>query len=758
VFFVDEFSHIFFKKKLSMRILFIILTFVFTFKSSFAGEGMWLPLFLKQMNEADMKRLGMKINAEDIYSVNKGSLKDAIVHFGGGCTGEVISGRGLLLTNHHCGYGQIQRHSTIENNYLENGFWALNLKDELSNPDLTATFIVRIEDVTSQVFKGIKKKTSAEEKDRIIKANIEKLNSSVSKKAYEDAFIRSFYHGNQYFMFVTVTYKDVRLVGTPPSSIGKFGADTDNWEWPRHTGDFALFRIYANSNNEPAAYSPDNVPYKPKHFLPISLDGVQEGDFTMVFGFPGRTDQYQPSYGVELIKNELNPAKIDIRHDVLRIMDAGMRQDAQTKIDYASKYASIANAYKKWIGENQGLEKVNAIDQKLKYEAEFLMKVNRNKKWRQQYDGLLDEFKVLYANYKPYAYARDVYSEVLGRNSEFLRLAATCNMLINVYENNGHEAFQNRLVQVKPTIIQNYATYNIPIEQQVFASLLNHLVEKVNPTYISPIVLSDLNSVYNNVEVYAHSKMESSLITDVKRLENTLNKDMESVYRDFLNDPMVQLYRNLLMHYNDHVAVKATAIQQEIAKVQQTYMAAQMEVFSSKKFYPDANSTMRVTYGQVRGYKPRDAVNYKPITYLKGVVEKYQPGDYEFDVPKRLIDLSRLKNFGHYADKTGDVPVCFLGSNHTTGGNSGSPAIDANGNLIGLNFDRVWEGTMSDIHYDETICRNIMVDIRYILFIIDKYANAGHLIKEMKLVYPKSGHFVPVEKVEMIERAVKSVD
>jgi hypothetical protein len=641
---------------------------------------------------------------------------------------------------------------------LENGFWALSLKDELANPDLTATFIVRIEDVSSQVFKGIKKKTSAADKERIIKENIEKLSSTVSKKAYEHVFIRSFYHGNQYFMFVTVTYKDVRLVGTPPSSIGKFGADTDNWEWPRHTGDFALFRIYANSNNEPAPYSPDNVPYKPKHFLPISLDGVQEGDFTMVFGFPGRTDQYQPSYGVDLILKDLNPAKIDIRKDVLSIMDAGMRQDPQTKIDYASKYASIANAYKKWIGENQGLEKVNALDQKLKYEAEFLMKVNRNKKWRKKYDNLLDDFKVLYTSYRPYAYARDVYSEVLGRNSEFLRLASTCNMLINVYENNGKEAFQKRLEQVKQPIIQNYATFNIPIEQKVFVSLLNHLVDKIDPKFISPILLSDLKNAGMNIEFYAQKTMESSLITNEQRLNSLLNKDIESIYANMVSDPMIQLFRNLLMHYNENVAHKATSIQQEIAQVQQNYMAAQMEVFSNKKFYPDANSTLRVTYGQVRGYKPRDAVNYKPITYLKGVVEKYQPGDYEFDVPKRLIDLSRLKNFGHYADKTGDVPVCFLGSNHTTGGNSGSPAIDANGNLIGLNFDRVWEGTMSDIHYDESICRNIMVDIRYILFIIDKFANAGHLIKEMKLVYPKSGHFVPVEKVEMIERAVKSVD
>jgi hypothetical protein len=724
-----------------------------------AGEGMWLPIFLKSLNEAEMKKMGMKISAEDIYSVNKGSLKDAIVHFGGGCTGEIISDKGLLLTNHHCGYGQIQRHSTLENNYLENGFWALTNKDELPNPDLSVTFIVRIEDVTEKVFKGIQKKSTEQEKEAIINQNLELLKKTAQKKPFEDVFIRSFFHGNQYFMFVTATFKDVRLVGTPPSSIGKFGADTDNWEWPRHTGDFALFRVYANKNNEPAAYSPENIPYTPRHFLPVSMDGVAPGDFTMVFGFPGRTNLYQPSDGVELAMEVINPARIAIRKEVLGIMDATMRKDAQAKINYASKYASIANAYKKWIGENLGLDRVGAVEKKKRYEAEFMASVQKNKKWKKIYSDILPEMEKQYGNLRPYAHARDIYDEVLGRNSEHIRLAMVLNGLITLYEKNGEDAFKKRISEIKESVISNYSRIDATTENQLLSTVLRYLIDQVPQEFIDPNFYQSYTQSPEGGEVFISQMFSQSFLSDVNKCTEILNlQDVKLLHNALQNDPFLVSIRQLAAFYNENIAKPASNYQGQINQLQKRYMEAQMVVFAQKRFYPDANSTMRVTYGKVEGYKPRDGVTYQPVTYLSGVIEKYVPGDYEFDLPKRLMDLSKLKNFGMYADKTGDVPVCFLGSNHTTGGNSGSPAIDAHGNLIGLNFDRVWEGTMSDINYDPSICRNIMVDVRYILFIIDKYANAGHLVKEMKLVYPKTGNKMSAEKVEMHERYERTVD
>jgi len=725
----------------------------------FAGEGMWLPIFLKQLNEAEMQSMGMKMKAEDIYSVNKGSLKDAIVHFGGGCTGEIISSQGLLLTNHHCGYGQIQRHSTLENNYLEQGFWALTQKDELPNPELFVTFIVRMEDVTSQVLKGIKKKTSESERNKIIDQNIKKIAADASKKKSEDAFVRSFFHGNQYFLFVTTTFRDVRLVGTPPSSIGKYGADTDNWEWPRHTGDFALFRVYADKNNEPATYSPDNIPYTPKHFLPISMEGVEEGDFTLVFGFPGRTDQYLPAVAVELTVDKLNPAKIEIRDRVLKIMDAALRSDAQTKINYASKYTSIANAWKKWIGESQGLISTGALEKKRRQEALFQERVNSKKKLKNEYGTLLAQFDDVYKDYSELAYTRDYFSEVMGRNVDGIRLAATMSSLVNIYKNNGSEAFTKRWNALKDNLGSLAGSVNQEVDMQLLATLLGMLYDNVDHKYLSPFFVNLVDYIEGDMEKLASQYYNASLVSKFDEFASLVHAmSAEELIAKIQDDPMVLLYDSLMNHYNTSAAKPLSELQEQINALQKKYMKAQMEVFPEKRFWPDANSTLRVTYGKVEGYKPRDAVQYKHQTYLSGVIEKYQPGDYEFDLPKRLLDLHKLKNFGPYADKTGDVPVCFLGSNHTTGGNSGSPAIDARGNLVGLNFDRVWEGTMSDLNYDPSICRNIMVDVRYILFIIDKYANAKHLIKEMKLVYPKTGHYKAMEKMETIMHMAPTVD
>lgn len=709
----------------------------------FAGEGMWLPLFLKQLNEAEMKSMGMKISAEDIYSVNKGSLKDAIVHFGGGCTAEIISSEGLLLTNHHCGYGQIQRHSSVEKNYIDDGFWAKTRGEELSNPGLTITLISRIEDVTNAVLQGVTDNMDPIAKKALIEQNLVKAKGGATIQSFEDAFIRSFFHGNQYFMFVTVTYKDIRLVGTPPSSIGKFGADTDNWEWPRHTGDFALFRIYAGPDNLPADYSPDNVPYKPKHFLPISLDGVQEGDFTMVFGFPGRTDQYLPASAVRQTVEVLNPLKINIREQVLKIMDAAMRADVAIKVKYASKQASIANAWKKWIGESQGIRAVGALAKKEAYESSFTKKVQSNKEWKSKYGNVLNDLNAAYAEIEEYAAARDFMAEILGRNSDLIRIAGLISNWDRILQSQGADAAARRMKADQLTIEGIYKNMDIAVDKDIFSVLMALTAEKMNRQFVDPHLYTELNKFAQNSAQMASVYYTSSVLADSIRFMAVMNTDPASALKTLSEDPVFVMYQKLNKTYQETVTTNLSATQNKINDLMTVYMRAQMEVFPDKKFWPDANSTMRVTYGKVAGYQARDAVRYYPKTYLSGVLEKYVPGDYEFEVPEWLISLSRNKDFGEYADETGDVPVCFLGSNHTTGGNSGSPAIDAYGNLVGLNFDRVWEGTMSDLNYDEKICRNIMVDARYILFIIDKFAGAKHLVDEMKLVYPKSKKIRP---------------
>ncbi len=712
--------------------LFAFCMMVFSFQMH-AGEGMWLPLLLKAMNESEMQSLGMKMTAEDIYSVNQGSLKDAIVHFGGFCTSELISGEGLLLTNHHCGYGAIQSHTTLENNYLKEGFWAKDRSEEKVNPGLFAKFIVRIEDVTDTVMKGVKDKMDAPQMQSIIDKNINGLRQNTKLNKHEELEVKPFFNGNQYFMFVTMTYNDVRLVGAPPESIGKFGADTDNWEWPRHTGDFALFRIYAGPDNMPAEYSEDNIPYKPKHFLPISLDGVEEGDFTLVFGFPGRTNQYLPAVAIEQTVDVLNPAKIGIRDKALKIIGSYMRSDEAVKIKYASKFASTANYWKKWIGESQGLVSTGAIAKKKAEEAAFMKKVKAKKKWKKKYGNLLSDFEMAYSDIEKLAYARDYYSEVMSRNVEIFRAQGLIQRLVNRYKDNGeagYNGFKNRLLGYFNNFYKNYEA---KIDEEVFASLLELYVENVDADYLPESIFSYAMG-YDQI---AEELYENSLFADSDKFMKTLALAPEEAIAQFEKDPIYKLGSEWKAVYDDKVAGPYNSKKDHIDHLQKKYMEALMVVFPEKNFWPDANSTMRVTYGQVEGYYPKDGVYYLPVSYLEGVMEKYQPGDYEFDVAEKLRDVFEEKDYGQYADKNGKVPVCFLGSNHTTGGNSGSPAIDANGNLIGLNFDRVWEGTMSDLNYDRSICRNIMVDIRYVLFVVDKYAGASHLIDEMTLLHPK---------------------
>ena len=690
--------------------------------------GMWIPSLLEGINEKEMQQLGSKLTAKDIYDVNNSSLKDAIVHFNGGCTSEIISPNGLLLTNHHCGYGAIQSHSSVENDYLKNGFWAKSYKEELANPSMTVTFIKRIDDVTSEVFLGVSDNMDEASKMKLINQNIQKVAATAQKEEWQKATVKSFYKGNQYVLFITEVFKDVRLVGAPPTSIGKFGADTDNWMWPRHTGDFSMFRIYADANNRPAAYSKENVPYKPNHYLPISLDGVEEGDFTLVFGFPGRTNEYLPAVGIDQIVNVLNPAKIEIRENALKIVDSYMRKDKAIKIKYASKFASIANYWKKWIGEKQGIEKSNAIEKKRELEKEFSKIVLE--KDLEGYKTLLSDFERLYKEIENVSLARDYWIEVAYRNVELLSISFRLFQVEQAYLRGGEQSFEKARETTLARLKGTFKNYSAEVDKPVFRKLVGLYAKKAPEEYV-PLAMKEASFTKITNEIYANSKL-----TSFDKVKELLTGSGKEVLQKLNADIGYQFGKELHTVFYNKIEPKFQQLNLEISAVQKKYMKALMEVFPTKRSFPDANGTLRVTYGQVRGYKPRDAVYYEPVSYLEGVLEKYVPGDYEFDVPQKLQDLYKTKNYGQYG-KNGKMPVNFLGTNHTTGGNSGSPTIDAHGNLIGLNFDRVWEGTMSDMNYDPAICRNIMVDIRYILFIIDKYAGATNLIDEMTLVHPK---------------------
>lgn len=677
-----------------------------------------------------MKSLGMKMTAADIYDVNNSSLKDAVPQFNGGCTSEVISSKGLLLTNHHCGFGEIQSHSTVDHDYLTDGFWAMTQEQELPNPDLEVTFIVRIEDVTNQVLEGVSTLTNEKDKQKKIQENITRLTNTLPKESWQGNSIRTFYEGNQYMRFVTESFTDVRLVGAPPSSIGKFGSDTDNWVWPRHTGDFSLFRIYAGKDNRPAKYSKDNVPYTPKHYFPVSIGGVKENDFTLVFGYPGRTTEYLPAVAVEQIVTSLNPAKIELRDAALKVADGFMRKDNAIKIQYAAKYAGIANYWKKWIGETQGLKKSNAIAIKKAYEKDFMERVAKAGK-QAEYGNLLADFEKNYAEIAPYALSRDYFMEVVLRNTELLSIGYRLFQLEQIYNARGEQSFNDRRNNTIAGLEETYKDFNKNVDEKVFEQLIELYATKA-PKQFLPNELVGANVKAMTSEIYGQSKL-----TSYNGTKELLSGDAKTVMTKLNEDKGYKLVKALAEAYMNKVGPKYDEINLKIAALQRTYMKGILELSpKDARIFPDANSTLRVTYGKVNGYAPKDATYYEPVTYLGGVMEKYIPGDYEFDVPQKLIDLYNKKDYGQYGEN-GKMPVCFIGTNHTTGGNSGSPAIDAKGNLIGLNFDRVWEGTMSDIHYDPSICRNIMVDMRYVLFIIDKYAGAKRLIDEMKIVNGK---------------------
>ena len=688
--------------------------------------GMWIPT---EVNEKEMKELGMKISAKDIFNPEKASIKDAVVQFDGGCTAEIISGKGLLLTNHHCGYDNIQSHSTVENDLLTNGFWAKDMNGELPNPGVTVDFITDIKEVTKDILAGTES-LKGKDLDAKIKQNTDAYIASQKPESYQKISVRSMYYGNKFYAYVIETYKDIRLVGAPPSAIGKYGSDTDNWVWPRHTGDFSMFRIYADKNNKPAEYSKDNIPYTPKHFLPISIKDKKEDDFTFVFGFPGRTTEYLPAVAVEKIMTEIDPAMISVRDVTLKTLDEKMRVDNATRIKYASKYARISNAWKKWQGEIEGLKKSNAVGKKQQYEQSL---ISKNPAIKTTIDGL----NKLYNEQAPYALNRAYYSE-LPRNAETLALGSLFGSYVEAVENG--TSSQKSLDQLKSRLSEIYKDYESGLDAKVTAKVIALYANKT-PQQFLPAGFENYKDVNQNISTIENWAKNSVVMGSGKVNGATVYSDINKVFADqnalvqaLKKDPVVQLYASIKGTYVKTTHEKVTSLQTEIDALQKQFMAQQMETDKDRKFFPDANSTLRVTYGKVKGSNPRDAVYYGYQTHLAGVMEKYIPGDYEFDLPKKLINLYNTKDYGIYKDRTGDVPVNFTATNHTTGGNSGSPALDAYGNLIGLNFDRQWEGTMSDINYDPKLCRNIMVDTKYILFVIDKFADAKWLINEMKIV------------------------
>ncbi|MDP2453202.1 MULTISPECIES: S46 family peptidase [unclassified Kaistella] len=702
----------------------ILLPAVMAFAQQYGG--MWIPT---ELNEKEMKDLGMKISAKQIFDSSKPSIKDAVVQFNGGCTAEIISPQGLLLTNHHCGYGIIQKHSSVEHDYLSDGFWAKDMNGELPNPGVTVDFIADIKEVTGQVLAGTQN-LDDKASQAMIDKNLETVKAGFKLEPWQKVIIKPMYYGNKYYAFIIETYKDIRLVGAPPSSIGKFGSDTDNWVWPRHTGDFSMFRIYADKDNKPAEYSKDNIPYKPKYFLPISIIDKKENDFTFVFGFPGRTTEYLPAIAVEKVMTETDPAMIEVREVALKTLNEKMRTNAETRIKYASKYASVANYWKKWIGEVEGLKKSDAVGKKKKYEQTLIAKNPTIK-------PTIDQLNNLYNEQSPYSLNRSYYSEVM-RNAETLSLANQYLNFMQSYEagkinDQTLTAFKNRLSGI-------YKDYDGELDAKVTAQLLALYADKT-PAKFLPSNFNELKDVNKNIAT-VENWSKKSVITGRGSLNGAnATKDIDKVFanpaeliKNLKNDPIIQLTSAMKETYMTTTDAKYLELQAQIDVLQKKFMAQQMETDKNRKFFPDANSTLRVTYGQVKGSNPRDAVSYGYQTHLEGAMEKYVPGDYEFDVPKKLVNLYDAKDYGIYKDKTGDVPVNFTATNHTTGGNSGSPALDAKGNLIGLNFDRQWEGTMSDINFDPRFSRNIMVDTKYILFIVDKYADAKWLLNEMKIV------------------------
>jgi hypothetical protein len=697
-----------------------------TFINCFAEEGMLIPSVISAF-ESDMQAKGMKLSAKDIYDVNHSSLKDAIMHFGGGCTAELVSGTGLLLTNHHCGYSQIQSHSSLEKDYLKNGFWAKNYTEELPNVGLTASRMVRIDDVTASVMFGVVESESAEKRAAAMRKNMEQLIKDATVGTHYEAEIKPFNYGNHFYIIVKEVFKDVRLVGTPPNSIGKFGGDTDNWVWPRHTGDFSVFRIYTGADNKPADFSTNNVPYTPIHFLPISFKDRKVGDFTMVYGFPGETEQHVASGYLKFIVEKERPARIKMREKSLSIIDAAMRSSDEIRIKYSAKQASIANAYKKWIGQVDGLKRLDGVSVKIGKEKEYNEMAATNDKWNGAYGQLVNQMNKLVEEGSEWEFRYSMAIEYLYVGPEFYKLARGIDDITTNYskylEKGELNAQIEKMIKGADGFFKNY---DAGVDQKIFDLLTMEYFAQVK---IDDESIADLNYV-NGLSKAIFAK---SILTNKERYVAFLQKFKEKSISAVKKDPGFKLYAKLTKDFKENVLPNYQAFDDQMNALLKVYVQGKYEMFPDAKHWADANSTLRITYGQLEGSSPTDGMAYTEHTTLDGIIAKYNTGNPDFELLPRMLEMHKNKDYGDYA-QDGELWICFTGSNHTTGGNSGSPVIDAKGNLMGLNFDRTWESTMSDYMFDPNRCRNVVVDIRYVMWVMDKYAGAKHLVDEMVLV------------------------
>lgn len=715
-----------------MKKLYFLLTLLMacTFSQLKADEGMWLPLYIDRLNYVDMQKMGLHLTAEEIYSVNHSSLKDAIIIFGRGCTGEIVSDKGLIFTNHHCGYGAIQSHSSVDHDYLTNGFWATRMEEELPNEGLTATFLVRIEDVSQKILDGLDKGLSEADRIKKIRELTKKTEDEAIKGTTYTSTVRSFYSGNEYYLFVYEVFKDIRLVGTPPNSVGKFGGDTDNWMWPRHTGDFSIFRVYTAPDGKAATYSKDNVPMKPKHHLPISIKGVQKGDYTMIMGYPGSTNRYLSSYGVKMAIEETNPYIVSVREKKLAILKEDMDASDKVRIQYSAKYASISNYWKYYIGQTRGLKRLKVYDEKKALEDRFAEWVGKDNSRKEKYGSAITDIQQSFSLITPYAKTRVFYTEGILRGSEAVGFARNFENLLKELkaEKPDQAKIDAQVKTISDRLDAFYKDFNPSTDQKLLAAVMKMFGDNV-PVGNQPSLFIELNKKYKgDFTEFAAKAFSKSMFVDRAKTEAFLKNPKAKALE---KDPLYACMQNFYEKYNAIVDLIAQA-NNTLARGNRNFLAGLREMMPEKKFSPDANGTMRLTYGQVLDYYPADAVHYDYTTTLKGVMEKEDPRVDEFVVPAKLKELYKAKDYGPYG-QNGELVTCFLTNTDITGGNSGSPVMNANGELIGLAFDGNWEAMSGDIAFEPALQRTIAVDARYVLFVIDKFAGAKNIIAELDI-------------------------
>jgi hypothetical protein len=727
--------------------LFFALFFFSASIKSYADEGMWLPMLIKRLNYVDMQKMGLQLTADEIYNVNHASMKDAIVGLaeseaptGYFCTGEIVSSEGLMFTNHHCGYSSIQKHSTVENDYLEDGFWAMSKEEELPNEGLTASILVRMADVTDSIIPMISDTLTGNKRTSAIQKITNRLKNGASEDGKYNVVVKSFFEGNEYYMFVYQVYKDVRLVGAPPSAIGKFGGDTDNWMWPRHTGDFSIFRIYTAPDGTPAEYSEENVPLKPKYYLPVSLDGVKKGDFAMIWGYPGRTERYDCAAGVEFKLNEYFPPLIEVFGEKLRIWKEHMDADQDVKIKYAFNYANIANSWKYFIGQSKGVKKLDVVGNKKNFEKDLTAWINSNPDRKEKYGNVIPDMEDVYAHMsesiRPLIFASLTGvggADIIGYARDFMGLQGLLKQLKEEKDKEKKAKKQEQVDQaaeeLKASLDEHFKDYDMATDQDVFASLTemyyNNLTDPLKPEVLKKMV----GKFKGNFDEYADYLFNKSFLSNKQKADEFLSDpDLKTIDKDPAFS-LMQGYMEILMP----VSANLRKGSDKLNTAQRLFVEAIRKMNPDKKYYPDANSTLRFSYGEVLEYYPADAVEYDYKTHLKGVMEKEDPNNEEFIVPEKLNALYETKDYGPYANEDGTMPVCFLTNNDITGGNSGSPVINGKGELIGLAFDGNWEAMSSDIAYAPKLQRTIVVDARYVLFIIDKFAGATNLVDELTI-------------------------